>query len=87
MGRKLLKFMLEPVILEVLDRTSYASCTYIKKEVSSRTGKNVHFDTIRKYLESLAENNLIFKKTLPATKAQYKRGATLYSKKPFPAKW
>jgi hypothetical protein len=79
--------MLEPVILDVLDKTSYANCAYVKKEVSSKVGKSIHFNTVKKYLESLAENNLIFKKTLPVTKLQHKKGTTLYSKKPFPANW
>ena len=88
MGRKPLKILVESVILEVMDQVDFpVSCNILKREVSKKLGKNIHFDTVKKYVEDLAKKNMIFKKQLPPAKKEHKKGVTLYSKKPFPARW
>ena len=86
MGRRPVRFEMESKILRVLERLDVpVTCSYLKKEISRR--KKVHFDTVKKYLNDLSQRNVIFKKTLPPTKKQHKKGMTLYSKKPFPHQW
>ncbi len=88
MGRKPLKVMVESAILEVMDQFDFPmNCNLIRKEVGKKLGRDIHFDTVKKYVVDLASKNMIFKKTLPPAKKEHKRGVTLYSKKPFPARW
>jgi predicted transcriptional regulator len=83
MGRRPVRFEIESKIMKTIDKTEVpVTCSFVKKEISNR--KKVHFDTVKKYLEELVQRNVLFKKTLPPTKKQHKRGMTLYSNKPFP---
>ncbi|MBN2042437.1 MAG: hypothetical protein JW754_01375 [Candidatus Aenigmarchaeota archaeon] len=88
MGRKPLKIAVESVIMEVLDQIDFpVSCNILKKEVGKKMGRDIHFDTVKKYVEDLARKNIIFKKQLPPAKKEHKKGVILYSKKPFPVRW
>ena len=86
MGRRPIKFEVESKILRILDKTEVpVTCSYVRKEITKR--KKTHFDTVKKYLEDLVQRDVIFKKVLPPTKKQHRKGMTLYSKKPFPYQW
>ena len=88
MGRKPLKIAVETTIMDVLEQMDFpVSCNILKREVGKRMDRDIHFDTVKKYVEDLVKKNLIFKKQLPPAKKEHKKGATLYSKKPFPARW
>jgi predicted transcriptional regulator len=86
MGRRPVRFEMETKIMKVLENAEFpVTCSYVKKEISKR--RKAHFDTVKKYLDGLVQKGAIFRKALPPTKKQHKKGMTLYSKKPFPHKW
>lgn len=88
MGRKPIRLPVQTAVIEILSNTDFPlSCNVLKKEIRKRSGKNIHFDTVKKYLDELVRKNMIFRKELPPAKKEHMKGTVLYSKKPFPAKW
>jgi hypothetical protein len=79
-GRPNVRNRIKPMIVEIITNNRVpTSVNTIKKNIERGLGKEVSWNTVKKYLDELVTADVIHPTTLPHSKIEKKDGLTVYS--------
>jgi hypothetical protein len=79
-GRPNVRSKIKPMIVEIISNNRVpTSVNTIKKGIEKSLGKEVSWNTVKKYLDELVKTDVIQPITLPHSKIEKKEGLTVYT--------